>query len=237
MANGSRASACGLSPAPCCWPRSRVSLTSWRRHPVSTIIKTDPSAPIFPTSMRPAHWCWTAGRKRRSTPLSITPANRRSSARIRHLYGWHCPPFFLFVAAPLALLPYLAALALWQGVTFGLYLASIWMIVSTSWPGLSRPSTPSFAATPKDDARNKPGHDGDKGGTSVNPIWLLLAAAYPAVFVNLGHGHNGFLTAALIGAALMLLDRSPAFAGILFGLMAYKPQFGLMIPLVLIATG
>ena len=59
-------------------------------------------------------------------------------------YGWHYPPFFLFVAAPLALLPYLAALALWQGVTFGLYLASIWMIVSTSWPGLSRPSTSSF---------------------------------------------------------------------------------------------
>src|SRR5436309_2254785 len=74
-------------------------------------------------------------------------------------------------------------------------------------------------------------------GTSVDPIWLLLAAAYPAVFVNLGHGHNGFLTAALLGGALVLLDRRPIVAGVLFGLMAYKPQFGLMIPLVLIATG
>jgi hypothetical protein len=68
-------------------------------------------------------------------------------------------------------------------------------------------------------------------------LWLLLAAAYPAVFVNLGHGHNGFLTAALIGGALVNLDRRPWLAGVLFGLLAYKPQFGLMIPLVLVVTG
>ena len=69
------------------------------------------------------------------------------------------------------------------------------------------------------------------------PVWLLLAVAYPAVFVNLGHGHNGFLTAALMGGALVHLDRRPWLAGILFGLLAYKPQFGLMIPLVLVVTG
>jgi len=57
------------------------------------------------------------------------------------------------------------------------------------------------------------------------------------VFVNLGHGHNGFLTAALFGFALVQLDRRPIVAGILFGLIAYKPQFGLLIPLVLAATG
>ena len=32
-------------------------------------------------------------------------------------YGWHYPPFFLGVAALLALMPYALALALWQGVT------------------------------------------------------------------------------------------------------------------------
>jgi hypothetical protein len=57
------------------------------------------------------------------------------------------------------------------------------------------------------------------------------------VFVNLGHGHNGFLTAALMAFALVNLDSRPVLAGILFGLLAYKPQFGLMIPLVLLATG
>ncbi|HEY4403222.1 MAG TPA: glycosyltransferase family 87 protein [Xanthobacteraceae bacterium] len=65
---------------------------------------------------------------------------------------------------------------------------------------------------------------------------LLLALAFPAVFVNLGHGQNGFLTAALLGGGLLLLDQRPTLAGVLIGLLAYKPQFGLLIPLVLVAT-
>jgi hypothetical protein len=36
-------------------------------------------------------------------------------------YGWHYPPFFLGLAALLALMPYALALALWQGVTLLLY--------------------------------------------------------------------------------------------------------------------
>ena len=67
--------------------------------------------------------------------------------------------------------------------------------------------------------------------------WLLLALAYPAVFINLGHGHNGFLTAALFGGALLTLDSRPILSGILIGCLAYKPQFGLLIPLVLMVTG
>jgi hypothetical protein len=140
-------------------------------------------------------------------------------------YGWHYPPFFLFIAAALALLPYLAALAVWQGITFGLYLLSIWMIVREA--GRRSPSPQ------RGEGRGEEG----PGLEHADRLWLLLPAAFPAVFVNLGHGHNGFLTAALLGAALVLLDRRPVAAGILFGLMAYKPQFGLMIPLVLIATG
>jgi Glycosyltransferase family 87 len=135
-------------------------------------------------------------------------------------YGWHYPPFFLFLAAALATMPYLLALAVWQGVTFALYLWAVWAILDAC-RGPPFPSDPQGA--------------GDSG--HADRLWLLLAAAYPAVFVNLGHGHNGFLTAALMGGGLVLLDRRPWLAGILFGLLAYKPQFGLMIPLVLIVTG
>ncbi len=71
----------------------------------------------------------------------------------------------------------------------------------------------------------------------VKKDWLLLAIAFPAVFINLGHGQNGFLTVALFGGALALLDRRPIVAGMLIGLLIYKPQFGLMIPLVLVPTG
>jgi hypothetical protein len=69
------------------------------------------------------------------------------------------------------------------------------------------------------------------------PETLLVALAFPAVFVNIGHGQNGFLTAALLGGALHLLDRRPWLAGVLIGLLAYKPQFGVMIPLALFAGG
>jgi alpha-1,2-mannosyltransferase len=70
-----------------------------------------------------------------------------------------------------------------------------------------------------------------------DPLWLPLALTFPAVFINLGHGHNGFLTAALMTGALLQLDRRPWLAGVLFGLLAYKPQFGLLIPLVLAVSG
>jgi hypothetical protein len=65
----------------------------------------------------------------------------------------------------------------------------------------------------------------------------LIATAFPAVFVNIGHGQNGFLTTALLGGGLHLLARRPWLAGVLIGLLTYKPQFGVLIPVALIAGG
>ena len=124
-------------------------------------------------------------------------------------YGWLYPPIFLLVAVPLALLPYAVALIVWQGASLALYLAVIAAIL----------------AKPRRD-------DG-----AIARLWLPVAAAFPAVFVNLGHGQNGFLTAGLLGAALLSLPRRPLLSGILFGLLAYKPQFGLLIPVALLAAG
>ncbi len=64
-------------------------------------------------------------------------------------------------------------------------------------------------------------------------IWLLLG--FPATLICAGHGQNGFLTAALFGGALTLINKRPVAAGVLIGLLAFKPQFGLLIPLALIA--
>jgi hypothetical protein len=66
---------------------------------------------------------------------------------------------------------------------------------------------------------------------------LLLALGAPVVFVCLGHGQNGFLTATLLGGGLLLLDRRPLLAGLMLGALIYKPQFGLLIPPLLIAGG
>jgi hypothetical protein len=66
------------------------------------------------------------------------------------------------------------------------------------------------------------------------PEFWLPALAFPAVLINLAHGHNGFLSAALLGGGLVLLDRRPQVAGLLFGLLCYKPQLGVMIPVALV---
>ena len=65
---------------------------------------------------------------------------------------------------------------------------------------------------------------------------LLLALATPAVFINAIGGQNGTWTAALFGGGLTLLDRRPAAAGVLFGLLIYKPQLGILLPVALVAS-
>jgi hypothetical protein len=65
---------------------------------------------------------------------------------------------------------------------------------------------------------------------------LLLAVGFPMVFSNTLVGQNGFLTAALIGGTLYLMPARPVLAGICLGLLSYKPQYGLLFPLVLIAA-
>ena len=68
------------------------------------------------------------------------------------------------------------------------------------------------------------------------PFGLLLAAAFPVVLTNTLVGQNGFLTAALIGGTLYLMPTRPVLSGICLGLLSYKPQYGLLFPLVLIAA-
>ena len=68
-------------------------------------------------------------------------------------------------------------------------------------------------------------------------VGYLLAAAFPAVLGNFIVGQNGFLTAGLIGGALVLLERQPIAAGVLIGLLTYKPHLGVLFPIALIAGG
>lgn len=115
-------------------------------------------------------------------------------------YGWHYPPFYLFVAAALAMLPYAVAHAGWSAVSFPPFLAAV------------RAST------------------GSRAG-------YLLALGAPALVANVLVGQNGFLTAALIGFTLALLEKRPVLAGICLGILTYKPHFGILFPIALAAGG
>jgi alpha-1,2-mannosyltransferase len=64
---------------------------------------------------------------------------------------------------------------------------------------------------------------------------LLPMLAFPAVLQTLGHGQNAFLATALFGGAILAQKKRPVLAGILFGLLAFKPHLGIIIPFALIA--
>ncbi|HWY15384.1 MAG TPA: glycosyltransferase family 87 protein [Rhizomicrobium sp.] len=131
-----------------------------------------------------------------------------------HHLPWRYSPLFLFVAAALALLPYVTAFLVWVGATLAVFSLAIFRIAGSR-------------------------------------LGLVLACATPAVFINAICGQNGPLTAALIGAVLWCLERKSVLtggatlslkeswlpAGILLALLTYKPQFGVLFPLVLVAGG
>src|SRR6185503_928583 len=65
---------------------------------------------------------------------------------------------------------------------------------------------------------------------------LVMLAVSPAVVVSVFAGQNGFFSAALLIGGLCLLDRRPIVSGVLFGLLTFKPQLGLLLPLMLVLT-
>lgn len=73
---------------------------------------------------------------------------------------------------------------------------------------------------------------------AIIPRWAaVIAASAPLpVLVNIDFAHNGFLTAALIGFALVYLERRRWLSGIFLGLLTYKPHLGLLFPLALLAS-
>ena len=63
---------------------------------------------------------------------------------------------------------------------------------------------------------------------------LLLALARRR-FSSIGRRTKQYLDGGLFGGGLSLLERRPLLAGGLLGLMIYKPQLGLLIPVALLA--
>lgn len=64
-----------------------------------------------------------------------------------------------------------------------------------------------------------------------------IAVAHPLVYCTLSYGQNGLFTAALLTFGTLLVDRRPWLAGLCFGLLAYKPHFAALAPLLLLITG
>ncbi|MDQ2804129.1 MAG: DUF2029 domain-containing protein [Pseudomonadota bacterium] len=65
------------------------------------------------------------------------------------------------------------------------------------------------------------------------PWAALPLLAFPAMLVNVGHGQNGFISAACFGGG-MVLERRPFMAGLCLGALVFKPQLALGVPVALI---
>jgi len=70
------------------------------------------------------------------------------------------------------------------------------------------------------------------GGGAAATACLL---AVPSVWWVLGLGQNGFLNASLLAGGMLALPVRPVLAGVVFGLLCYKPHLGLMLPVALLA--
>jgi arabinofuranan 3-O-arabinosyltransferase len=67
-------------------------------------------------------------------------------------------------------------------------------------------------------------------------VAVLLALAPLSLLIDLKLGHNGLLTAALIGFTLACAEGHPARSGVALALLTFKPQFGLLFPIALLAN-
>lgn len=64
-------------------------------------------------------------------------------------------------------------------------------------------------------------------------FWLALLA--PSTMLTIVAGQNGFLTAALLIGGFRLIGRKPLLGGFILGLLTFKPQFFVLVPVALLA--
>jgi hypothetical protein len=67
------------------------------------------------------------------------------------------------------------------------------------------------------------------------PGATLALLAYPAVFTTLAHGHNAFLTTALLATGALSTSRRPWRSGAALGALIIKPHLGPVLPFALLA--
>lgn len=66
---------------------------------------------------------------------------------------------------------------------------------------------------------------------------LLALMVSPAAVFCLISGQSSFLTTAMLIGIFAFLDRRPLLAGVLIGLLTIKPQLGVLLPVMLLASG
>jgi alpha-1,2-mannosyltransferase len=129
------------------------------------------------------------------------------------------PPFTLFGLWPLGDATYNEAVLVWSLVPLAFYFALIVLLAKRS--GLGLDANPAC----------------ENSWSRAQAYAVLIAFSLPFVVANLFCGQTGTLvTVFFLGTAYFWSTR-PILAGICIGLLAIKPQMGLLMPFALLASG
>lgn len=69
------------------------------------------------------------------------------------------------------------------------------------------------------------------------PLSVIGVIVAPTSVACISFGQSGFLAAALMTAGIRLAGCRPVLSGILIGMLSYKPQLGLLVPIALASAG
>ncbi|WP_346347301.1 glycosyltransferase family 87 protein [Bradyrhizobium sp. dw_411] len=127
------------------------------------------------------------------------------------------PPFTLFGLWPLGDATYNQAVLAWSLIPLAFYFALIVLLAKRSGLGLE--------ANP------------EKSWSRALAYAVLVAFSLPFVGANLFCGQTGTLVTVFVLGAAYFSPTRPVLAGICMGLLAIKPQLGLLLPFALIASG
>lgn len=142
---------------------------------------------------------------------------QHDSARLGFVWPEHdfypavYPPAYYCLVAPLAAVPYRAAVPLWLVLMLGCYAATAWCVQRAP--------------------------DAEGSSPSRNWLWLFWCAAllFPALFMGLVMGQKGTLWCLLLAASWRSLRAGRPFAaGCLWGLLALKPTLAFVLPLLML---
>ena len=120
------------------------------------------------------------------------------------------PPTYLLPLLPFGVLPIGVGWAVWTALGLG-----AWLLAMFAGP-MQRPALM------------------QRSGRVRGPE-LMFALMAPSTVMSVISGQNGFLSAALMIGGARLMRRRPVAGGVLFGLLTFKPQLGLMVPVALLA--
>jgi len=129
------------------------------------------------------------------------------------------PPFTLFGLWPLGNATYNEAVLAWSLVPLAFYFALIVLLAKRS--GLGAGANPAC----------------ENNWSRTQAYAVLIAFSLPFLSANLFSGQTGAIIAVFFLGAAYFWPTRPILAGICIGLLAIKPQMGLLMPFALIASG